>query len=81
MHMDVMDAPDITYEALSGEEDEHGDEGHGDEDEGYSLESFRRAVIDGRHPDGESLSREMPRWQMSDEDLSDLLEFLKSLSN
>jgi cytochrome c oxidase subunit 2 len=81
MHMQVMDAPDITYSSLSGEDDEHGDEDHGDEGQGYNLETFRKAVINGKHPDGESLSREMPRWQMSDEDLSDMLEFLKELSN
>lgn len=79
MHMQVMDAPDITYAALSGEADEHGEEAHGDEHGEYSLEDFRRAVIDGKHPDGESLSRDMPRWQMSDEDLADLLEFLKTI--
>lgn len=79
MHMDVMDAPDIRYVALASEEEEHGgDESHGDEHGGYDLDDFRLAVIEGTHPDGESLSREMPRWQMSDEDLSDLLEFLST---
>lgn len=75
MHMQVMDAPDIRYEALSEEADEHGSE----EGEEYSLEDFRQAVIEGKHPDGESLSRDMPRWEMNDEDLADLFAFLKSL--
>jgi len=74
MHMDVMDAPDIRYSTLTSEEDEHGGE-HGE----YDLEAFRLAVIGGAHPDGKALSREMPRWRMSDEDLADLFEFLKTL--
>jgi hypothetical protein len=86
MHMQVMDAPDITYAALMGEAEEHSgggghDDEHYDEHGGeYSLEDLRRAVIEGEHPDGEPLSREMPRWLMSDEDLADLFAYLKALS-
>jgi hypothetical protein len=79
MHMDVMDAPDIRFSTLSNEEEEHGDEGHGDEHGEYDLEVFRQAVVEGQHPDGEPLSREMPRWRMDDKDLTDLLLFLKTL--
>jgi hypothetical protein len=80
MHMDVMDAPDIRYSALTGEEDGHGgDEPHGDEHSGYDLETFRMAVVEGKHPNGEALNRDMPRWRMDDEDLVDLFEFLKTL--
>lgn len=79
MHMQVMDAPDIRYAALNGETDEHGDEEHHGEGGEYTLEDFRQAVVDGKHPDEESLDRDMPRWQMSDEDLADLFAFLKSL--
>jgi len=80
MHMDVMDAPDIRYVALTSEEEGHGgNDAHGDEHSGYDLEAFRLAVIGGVHPDGEPLSRDMPRWRMSDDDLIDLFEFLQSL--
>ena len=79
MHMEVMDAPDIRYRALRGEEEEHeGEHTHEDEHREYDLEAFHLAVIGGVHPDGEPLSRDMPRWRMSDEDLADLFEFLKS---
>jgi len=74
MHMDVMRAPDIRIVALSSESDEH-DEGHGE----YNVETFRHAVVDGQHPDGEALNQDMPRWQMSDDDLADLFAFLQSL--
>lgn len=80
MHMQVMDAPDIRFIALSGEGDEHGgDHAHEDEHSGYDLEDFGLAVVNGVHPDGEPLSRDMPRWQMTDHDLVDLFEYLKTL--
>ena len=79
MHMDVMDAPDIRFSALSGELDEHGDANHAYEHDSYDLDDFRRAVVEGKHPDGDELSRDMPRWQIDDEDLVDLFEYLKSL--
>ena len=78
MHMTTMDAPDIRYVALSGEEGEHG-EGGGEEHGEYDLETFRLAVVEGKHPNGDSLSTDMPRWQISDADLADLLAFLKEI--
>jgi cytochrome c oxidase subunit 2 len=74
MHMTVMDAPDIRYVELAGEMEEHG----GEEGE-YDLATFRKAVMDGEHPDGDSLDRDMPRWKMSENDLADLFAFLQSL--
>lgn len=80
MHMQVMDAPDIRYVAMTSEEEEHGgDHENGDEHSGYDLEAFRLAVVGGTHPNGEPLSRDMPRWQMNDEDLADLFDYLKTL--
>ncbi len=86
----MMNAPNIQWHILAGEEHGHtendesdlhehaGEDDHADSHALYNLDSFRMAVIGGKHPDGEPLSREMPRWQMSDEDLSDLADFLKS---
>lgn len=81
MHMQEMDAPDIRYQALEGETDEHGSDGESTpHSQGkYDLAMFRQAVIEGKHPDGEALSTDMPRWEMSDEDLAALFEYLKSL--
>jgi hypothetical protein len=63
MHMQVMEAPDIRYAALRGEAEEHSDGGHGeDEHSDYDLKDFRWAVIEGKHPSGEPLSDDMPRW-------------------
>ena len=77
MHMEYMEAPDIRWKALNAEEAEEHQGEH--TEEGYSLEMFRAAVVEGQHPDGEPLSRDMPRWQMDDQDLNDLFEYLKTL--
>lgn len=78
MHMEVMDAPAIYYDALNSmmAEESGGTEMPG----GFTLQDFRNAVVDGKHPDGDNLSREMPRWKMSDADLADLFAFLKTIS-
>ena len=85
MHMQVMEAPDIRIAALSAEAhheegagDEAGDHGGGEEGFAYTLEDFRRAVVEGRHPNGEPLDSNMPRWQLSEGDLRDLYNFLAS---
>lgn len=73
MHMYLMKAPDIRYAALDAMPEMRG-RGHP-----YGLQDFRTAVADGRHPDGERLKRDMPRWQMSDADFRDLFAFVKKL--
>lgn len=79
MHMEVMDAPNIRWVALSAESDHDEDGDEADEhDETYGVSTFRAAVIDGVHPDGEPLSDDMPRWQLSEGDLRDLIDYLQS---
>jgi cytochrome c oxidase subunit 2 len=62
--MEVMNAPDIRWSALENE---------------YDSITFQRAVEQGIDEDGNSLSKDMPRWQMSDGDIADLIAFLKTL--
>jgi len=76
-----VDAPDIRWSTLiEAEHDEHG----GDEPEmdhpPYNAETFKRAVTQGLDPGGNSLEPVMPRWQMSDRDLNELISFLKTLN-
>ena len=80
MHMEVMNASDIRWPALISESGEgHGDGGEdGDHPTEYGLEEFRLAVVEGKHPDGKRLKADMPRWKMSEEDLNDLLSYLKT---
>jgi hypothetical protein len=62
--MQTMDAKDIRWSTLQDEFDD---------------EKFKAAVEEGQDPDGSQLSPDMPRWKMSDEDLSDLIDYLKTL--
>ena len=70
--------PDIRYHHLIEEEHE---EEHEEEEAHppYTDETINRAIIEGVEPDGEPMDLTMPRWQMSERDLDDLLEFLKTL--
>ena len=84
MGMTQMDAPDIRWSALT--EEEHGAEGGHDEGGGAQMEhppydenTFKLAVTQGVDPAGEPLDPDMPRWRMSDQDIQDLIEFLKSM--
>jgi len=82
MHMEGMDAPNIRWQALI----EHGSDPHeatgetdrAHDDGGYDLDTFRLAVTEGLHPDGELLSSDMPRWGMTEADLQDLIDYLQS---
>jgi len=85
MHMLPMEAPDIRWSTLAAEMDESPDgqslpqAEHGEAMACYDLAAFRLAVVEGKHPDGLALSPNMPRWDVDEEDLADLAEFLRSL--
>jgi hypothetical protein len=72
-----MYAPPIYYDALNSMMAE--ESGETLEPGGYTLEDFRIPVIEGEHPDGDQLDEDMPRWEMSEQDLADLFAFLKTL--
>jgi len=74
MHMQAMDAPAINYDALIDMKKE--DSGGNPTD--YSLDDLRGAVVEGHDTAGDTLDLSMPHWQMNDEDLADLLTFLKT---
>ncbi len=62
--MQVMDAKDIRWSVLQDE---------------FDAEKFRLAVVKGQDPDGTQLESDMPLWNISDDDLADLIAFLKTL--
>ena len=62
--MQVMDAPDIRWSVLEGE---------------FDPEKFRLAVVEGEDPDGTQLNTDMPRWNIGNDDLADLIDYLKTL--
>lgn len=64
MGMRSVEAPDIRWSALQDE---------------FTPETFRLAVTQGQDPNGTELDPDMPRWQMSNDDLADLIDYLKTL--
>jgi cytochrome c oxidase subunit II len=62
--MSQLDVPDITWGKLKGE---------------FTEQAVKLAITKGIDPDGTLLDTEMPRWRISDRDLNDLVEFLKTL--
>jgi mono/diheme cytochrome c family protein len=75
MMMGAFDAPDIRYQTLSGEE--HG--GDQVEHPPYTEEALKQAITRGVDPSGKALDWVMPRWDMTDEQLNDLIAYLKEL--
>lgn len=62
--MQTMNAKDIRWSTLQNE---------------FDAEKFRLAVTQGQDPDGTLLKTDMPRWTIGDEDLADLIAYLKTL--
>jgi len=56
---------------------EHGARRHAAFDE----KSLARAIVDGTDPDGNALDSTMPRYDMSDEDMADLIAYLKVIDS
>jgi hypothetical protein len=71
---DGTESADIRWEHLTSKEEAE-EEGHPP----YTEETIREAITDGVNPAGEQLSVYMPRWQMSERDLNDLIAYLKKL--
>lgn len=74
MMMGFFDAEDIRYSKLTspGSED-------GESTPGWSDEDIARAIRDGIEPSGERLKAPMPRWDMTDNEIEEILAYLKEL--
>ncbi|MDP1809678.1 MAG: cytochrome c [Actinomycetota bacterium] len=68
MPMGTFTAADITYKQLTQREKPP-----------FTDELIKRAITKGLDQKGRRLSTMMPRWKMSDQDLNDLVEYLKTL--
>jgi hypothetical protein len=65
MGMQTMNSPDIRWSTLKSE---------------FDAEKFRLAVTKGQDPDGhKQLNKYMPRWKIGNDDLADLITYLKTL--
>ncbi len=72
----MLTAPDITYGNLTdplGMRETDGDRGPT-----YTDGLIRRAVVQGIGADGDALDTAMPRWQLGDQDWTDLLAYMKT---
>lgn len=73
----AVQAPDITYANLTdpkGMQEVDGSRGMV-----YTAPLLRRAITEGVGADGKLLSSEMPRWQLTKQQWSDLLAYLRTL--
>jgi len=71
---DRFTAPNITYRTLTGEDGE-------EEHRPYTDALIKRAITSGLNSEGERLSGNMPRWQMPDKELNDIIAYLKTLDS
>jgi hypothetical protein len=72
----MMDVPDIRWNNLTDPKGHiHKD---GRRHPAYTEESFKTCVLAGIDPGGNQLSTMMPRWEMSKEDIDDLIGYLKT---
>ncbi len=67
-------APNIQYSVLTGPE-------MAEEHPPYNDTTIKRAITKGIDPGGDKLEPCMPRWQMSQKDLNDVVAYLKVLGN
>jgi len=78
-HMCYEEAPSITYNDLTMEEHDEHAEGEEEAHPPYTDETIKRAITEGLNPADEKLDPCMPRWETSEEDLNDVLVYLKTL--
>lgn len=74
MMFGTIDIPDIRYSTLTTTHSE----------EGTTLPAWTdtdiaRAIRDGVEPDGQRLKAPMPRWDMTDAEITDVIAYLKEL--
>ena len=71
------EAPPITYGVLTGAHGEH--DSDGETEEAWTDADIAHAVREGVTPDGRRLDPIMPRWDMNNEDMDALIDYLKTL--
>lgn len=70
----VIQVPDIRYSTLSEDHTEDGERVAG-----WTDGEIAAAIRDGVEPNGDELEPPMPRWRMSDQDVADVIAYLKEL--
>jgi len=74
--MGSFETPDIRWSTLVSSGGTHSsEEGH----VAFDETTFARALRDGADPEGTRLDPPMPRWQVTDREVRDLIAYLKTL--
>ncbi len=68
--MQSFDVPNITWPALTMQHEDHPP---------YTEETLKQAITHGVDPASNQLEQFMPRWQMSAQDLNDLVNYIETL--
>lgn len=71
-----VEVPDIRYSVLTAPHSEEGTTLPA-----WSETDIKRAIRDGVEPDGQQLKPPMPRWDMTDRELTDTISYLKELDS
>ncbi len=74
MMMGTFETPNIRWNHLA-----EADDGEGEQHPPYDEGSLREAITRGVDPAGHPLDWQMPRWQMTESQLDDLVAYLKTL--
>lgn len=69
-----VEIPDIRYSVLSSPRSEDSTT-----EPGWTDRDIARAIRDGIEPNGEQLKAPMPRWDMTDAEIDDVITYLKEL--
>lgn len=72
--MESINIPDIRYSTLTSPQSETGGS-----EPAWTDEDIAAAVREGREPGGETMSEYMPRWDITDSDMRDLIAYMKQL--
>lgn len=75
--MNTAVPPDIRYKTLTDKEHKHKETDK--EHNVYTDILIKRAITKGVNPEGYTLAPLMPRFSMKEEDINDLIEYLKTL--
>lgn len=70
----VVEIPDIRYSALTSAQSEDGTTVPA-----WTDSDIARAIREGVEPDGQRIKAPMPRWDMTDAELDDVIAYLKEL--
>lgn len=71
----AVEVPDIRYSALTSSHTEDGKTSPG-----WTDAEIARAIREGVEPSGERLKAPMARWDMSDDEVAAVIDYLKELS-